>query len=403
MSTRVQEETDSQLVGKAREGDLSAFEAIVDRHRAALVAFAAARLGSLADAEDVAQEAFVAAFLRLHQLRKPQSLLPWLRRITERLALMRLRRHREEPLAPERIEKLVAPRAGDEGEADGLLAGLPEAMRQAVTLTYLAGYTCAETASLLGIKEGTVKSRLSRARAKLKEVLGMVQEELTKGKPEAAFTQQTMERLMREARRLLEKGEAQAAGERAETVLEMQARQGFDAGGGPEHMAFDMEAARIADSACCEKRKRDCEANAAQYGYCLEDLDWRLAEVDVLCATLGGPTGEGKDLWGIPLSRQRIQLLDARDVCRRLRCSPQTLSDWVKKGCPILRCWPFARFDLDRVKRWLDDSGIKEWPTESDRDLDRPIRVIFKALHRQELRPEEAETIVTDLGYGVWG
>jgi len=102
------EHSDAQLVARAREGDLSAFEMIVDRHRAALVALAAGRLGSLADAEDVAQEAFVQAFFRLHQLRKPEALLGWLRRLTERLALMRLRSRREEPCEPARLERMRA-------------------------------------------------------------------------------------------------------------------------------------------------------------------------------------------------------------------------------------------------------------------------------------------------------
>ena len=78
----MREETDGQLVGRVRTGDLSAFEVIVDRHRAALVAVAAARMRSLDDAEDVAQDAFVQAYLHLRQLRQPEALLPWLRRLT---------------------------------------------------------------------------------------------------------------------------------------------------------------------------------------------------------------------------------------------------------------------------------------------------------------------------------
>jgi len=80
-------ETDGHLVLRVRAGDLAAFQDIINRHRAALVALAAARLGSLADAEDVAQEAFVQAYFHLPKLRKPEALLPWLRRVTERLAL----------------------------------------------------------------------------------------------------------------------------------------------------------------------------------------------------------------------------------------------------------------------------------------------------------------------------
>ena len=392
------EETDGQLVARVRQGDIAAFEAIVERHRSALVAVAAGRLGSLADAEDVAQEAFVQAYFRLHQLRKPEALPAWLRRLTDRLALVRLRRRREEPVDPARLERMRAGSAAQaEGGADELLGRLPDGMRQAVALTCLAGYTSGEAAVLLGVKEGTVRSRLSRARAMMKEVIEMAGEEPIKGKPGEEFTRETIERLMREARRLLEKGKIEAAGERAEQVLDMQARAGFDAGGDAEHMHFDEEAARISGLAYREKRRRDCEANAAQYGYRLEELDWELADVDVLCETLGKPTGRGKDVWGIPFSRERITMLDARDVCRRLRCSPQVLAGWVERECPALRCWPFARFDWERVKQWLRDNGIEEWPKESDDDLDRPMRVVLKAIERGELTAKKAEGVLEGL------
>jgi RNA polymerase sigma-70 factor (ECF subfamily) len=117
----MREETDGQLVVRARGGDISAFEVIVNRHRAAIVALAASRLGSLADAEDVAQEAFVQAFFRLDQLRDAAALLPWLRRLTDRLALTRLRRRREEPLEPARVERMRAAEPEPAGETRGLL------------------------------------------------------------------------------------------------------------------------------------------------------------------------------------------------------------------------------------------------------------------------------------------
>jgi RNA polymerase sigma-70 factor (ECF subfamily) len=219
----MREQTDGQLVKRVREGDLSAFEAMVDRHRGALVALAAARLGSLADAEDVAQDAFVRAFFRLRQLRNPDAVLPWLRRLTDRLALMRLRSRREEPVEPDRLEAMHAPAHADSHrETKELLQRLPEAMRQTIALTYLAGYTCAETASLLGVREGTVKSRLSRARAIMRKVIGMTEEDLKAGKPTKEFTQQTIERLMRDARRLLEEGDLEDAAQRADEVLGIQ-------------------------------------------------------------------------------------------------------------------------------------------------------------------------------------
>lgn len=400
----MREETDGQLVGRIRTGDLSAFEAIVDRHRAALVAVAAARMRSLDDAEDIAQDAFVQAYLRLRQLRQPEALLPWLRRLTDRLALTRLRKLREQPVEPDRVARLrashVEPARGERMMA--LLEKLPERMRQTVALTYVAGYTCAEAAALLGVREGTVKSRLSRARAKLKGAFEMAEEDMSKAQPDVEFTKQTIERLMREARRLLRRGDIDGAADHANQVLEMQTEDSFTADGDPG-FPFDADAARIAGLGLREKRRRDCEANAAQYGYRLEDLDWELCEIDVLCGTLGQPEGKGKDSWGIPRSQQRIIMYDARDVCRRFRCSPQKLHEWVEKGLPSLRCWPWVRFDWERVKEWVAEYVTEGWPKEADHDLDRPLRWIFRAIERGNLTAADAESIMDNLGWAMWG
>jgi phage terminase Nu1 subunit (DNA packaging protein) len=68
-----------------------------------------------------------------------------------------------------------------------------------------------------------------------------------------------------------------------------------------------------------------------------------------------------------------------------------------------LRCWPFARFDLDRVKQWIEDQRMGEWRKYSARELDRTIRVIFKAIEQGELTAEKAEEVITNLGWGDWG
>jgi RNA polymerase sigma-70 factor (ECF subfamily) len=278
--------TDSQLVARVRAGDLSAFEAIVTRHRAALIATSAAVLGSVEEAEDAAQEAFVTAFFRLHQLRTPESLHPWLRRLAERVALAHLRGRREEPMEAGELDAIRTARDAavvDAGDARSeLLALLPEAMRQTVRMVHLEGYTCAEAASLLGVREGTVKSRLSRARAVLREA---VMTEKQAGKSAEEFTQETVERLMREARRLMAEGKIEEAGAQAEHVLVAQAQMGFAKGGAPDDLAFDADAARIAGAAYREKRLRDCEGNARQYGHRLEDLDWQVDDVDVMQGT----------------------------------------------------------------------------------------------------------------------
>ena len=412
-------ETDAQLVGRMRRGEVAAFEVIVRRHRAALVLLADAVLNCREDAEDVAQEAFVQAFFHLDDLRDPDALLPWLRRMTERFALMRRRSRREVPTAPDHLDRANGIQFGEEGtlrhvDVDGLLAELPEPMRQVVALTYVSGYTCAEAASMLGVKEGTVKSRLSRARAKLKEALAMPEEEKVEGAPVDDFTRRTIERLKAEARKLLARGDVTGAAARAQAVLAEQVKPLY---GDPENRGTastylaaydsptfhpDAEAVAMIALPRKEQRQKECQANAVQYGFRLEELDWELADVDMMSGTIGKPTGRGKDVWGVPVSRMQLTILDARELCQRLRCSPLTLHDWVGKGCPIIPCWPFARFDVDRVQQWLAQNGISDWPRENVYDLERPIRIIFGAVYEGRLGAEQAEQIMSELGFGVW-
>ena len=63
----------------------------------------------------------------------------------------------------------------------------------------------------------------------------------------------------------------------------------------------------------------------------------------------------------------------------------------------MLRCWPFARFDWRRVQQWLNDNGVEEWLRESDLDLEKPLRVILKAVERGELTAKRAEEILEGL------
>ncbi len=174
----------------------------------------------------MAQEAFVQAFFHLSQLREPEALRGWLCRIAHRLALMHLRERREEPLAPAEVARVqgLADRGFDES-ASLLLGRLPEGMRQAVTLTYLAGYTCAEAGELLGVREGTIKSRLSRARAVLKEDFEMAKRDASEHQPQDEFTEKTLERLLREARRLLATGDIEAAARKADEAMTLNAEQ----------------------------------------------------------------------------------------------------------------------------------------------------------------------------------
>ena len=175
---------DVELARLARDGDVDAFGELVDRYRE--VAFRTAWLitRNTADAEDAAQEAFVKAYYALGRFRAGEAFRPWILRIVSNEAKNRRR-------SAGRRERLVVRVAGERGSGDAapspetaavelerredLLAALerlPERDRLVVSYRYLLELSEVETATALGVRPGTVKSRLSRALDRLRRELG---------------------------------------------------------------------------------------------------------------------------------------------------------------------------------------------------------------------------------------
>jgi RNA polymerase sigma-70 factor (ECF subfamily) len=166
-----------------RDGDTDAYSVLVRRH-APVAVRTAALLGAGADAEDVAQEAFVKAYAALGRFRPGAPFRPWLLRIvaneTRNLHRAAGRRSAREQRAWAATEPLLL-HGGDEsvtetvlGDArrEALVAGLARLSaqhRQVVTCRYLLDLDEAETAAVLGWPRGTVKSRLHRALAALRK------------------------------------------------------------------------------------------------------------------------------------------------------------------------------------------------------------------------------------------
>jgi RNA polymerase sigma-70 factor (ECF subfamily) len=178
--------SDAELVARARQGDTAAFGELVDRHRAAVYRAAHAALGSASEAEDVAQEAFLAAYRKMDSYRGEASFKTWLLRIAWRQALTRRRslvtRWRRFVSAGDPPE----PRPGREGQRspeatliDAEMAGhvqrlvraLPAPLRDALLLSAAGEQTYHEIALVLGIPEGTLKWRVTEARRRLKDRL----------------------------------------------------------------------------------------------------------------------------------------------------------------------------------------------------------------------------------------
>lgn len=163
------------LVALARRGDPAAFRALVERHHARALALARRMVRDAAEAEEVAQDAFLKAWSALPGFREDSSFATWLHRIVYRRALDRLdalkARRRHEDAAPQWADE--AGHGADAFDAGServrrLVDALPPAQRAAVTLFYFEDRSVQEAARVLGTNENTVKTHLHRARAALR-------------------------------------------------------------------------------------------------------------------------------------------------------------------------------------------------------------------------------------------
>ena len=167
---------DARLVEAARRGEDAAFERIVARHQQAVRAFLR-RLGdSAADADDAAQDAFVAAWSGLRRFQGQSSLRAWLCGIAYRKHLGQARsgaRSRmREARAAEAGGAQEGPDPGDRLDLLRAMATLPVEQRAAVSLCLAGGFSHGEAAAALDLPLGTVKSHVTRGRVKLIECLG---------------------------------------------------------------------------------------------------------------------------------------------------------------------------------------------------------------------------------------
>lgn len=169
-----------ELVRLAQAGNHAAYGELVQRHEAAVYAAALEKLRDVGEAQELAHEAFVRAFTKLHQLREPAAFVGWVRRIAVRLALNRLTRRRLNQAEDVALETQVT------AEPNPLDAVLRQEVRLTVhqglerlnrldrdTLVafYVRGQTIREMAAEFATPEGTIKRRLHVARRRLKEKL----------------------------------------------------------------------------------------------------------------------------------------------------------------------------------------------------------------------------------------
>ncbi|MFH1737851.1 MAG: RNA polymerase sigma factor [bacterium] len=169
----------SGLVRQAQAGDRSAFGLLVEWYGGQAFAAAYAILGSREEAEDAVQEGFIKAFRHISRLKDPEKFAAWLRSIVrqECCGILRRCRRRAAFLADLAQEHLHRDPHGPKGRAgseayrkelwDRCISTLSERAREIVVLHYMEGYSCEQIADHMGIREGTVKSHLFKARRKI--------------------------------------------------------------------------------------------------------------------------------------------------------------------------------------------------------------------------------------------
>lgn len=175
---------DANLIERARRGDETAWEAIVQWHQQPVFRLAYLMLGDSGDAEDVAQEAFIRAFKNFAHYDPTRPLLPWLLGITANLARNRRRALGRYLYHIQRLARLVPEEtthpeseATQNTDAQAIwlaVRRLTATDQEIIYLRYFLSLSVEETSVALAIAPGTVKSRLSRA---LERLRGIVRDE----------------------------------------------------------------------------------------------------------------------------------------------------------------------------------------------------------------------------------
>jgi len=178
---------DGELVGKWQAGDQSAFEALIRRHESRVFGLLMRMLGNREEAQDVAQEAFLSLHRHGHRFRYEARFSTFVFRVAANAALNRRRtlgrkrarlvelRTRQAagddlPASPRDPESVVVGKQTQIQVQEALLR-LPDDLRMAITLYDIEGLSYREISSVLEIPEGTVKSRIHRARNALRDRL----------------------------------------------------------------------------------------------------------------------------------------------------------------------------------------------------------------------------------------
>lgn len=171
--------SDAELLRQHIDGDADAFGTLFKRHKERLWAVAIRTLGDPEDAADALQDAMISAFRRASSFRGDSAVTTWLHRIVVNACLDRMRRRAARPTASGQDEGALDALGSSRSPSDpsgatdtamdvmAALRHLVPEQQAALVLVDMLGYSIADAAEVLGVSEGTVKSRAARGRARL--------------------------------------------------------------------------------------------------------------------------------------------------------------------------------------------------------------------------------------------
>ena len=204
---------DVELIQNSLTGDENAFAKLVRKYQKQVHALAWRKVGDFHIAEEITQDTFLRVYKKLATLKDPRRFAGWLYRIAARQchAWLRRKRMQTQSLEDTNIELIEEgtysqyiaeeqEKAAIEAQRDivqRLLARLRESERTVVTLHYFGEMTCEEISRFLGVSASTVKSRLRRARLRLKKAEPMIQEALKGFQIRAHLTEKIMQEVSR--------------------------------------------------------------------------------------------------------------------------------------------------------------------------------------------------------------
>jgi RNA polymerase sigma-70 factor (ECF subfamily) len=177
---------DTDLISRASRGDVSAFQALVERHRSMVYRIAYQFAGNHHDAEDIAQDVFIKVYRSLDRFRQDAQLTSWMYRIVMNACIDHRRRHRPGVAAPfgeEAEQRMLNTPEGRPGPEERAYAGeigrvleeeigrLPNGQRIVFVMRHHQGMKLCEIAEALGLAEGTVKRQLHAAVHRLRQSL----------------------------------------------------------------------------------------------------------------------------------------------------------------------------------------------------------------------------------------